>query len=143
MGRPATRAELTCGALGAVDAHLELARACPQPQLLPLGPKDGIRGRGHSGRGDVSRVAIWWSGPRRRRLTGRWRASGTWLYLPDGEPANPAMFVTADSELEGGRYVPAGPDLTTFRILEVEPNLDEPTPERFWHAVWTVEESRA
>jgi hypothetical protein len=41
--------------------------------------------------------------------------------------------------LEVGDTFLAGPDLTRFRILEIDPNMDEPTPERFWHAVRTVE----
>ena len=61
------------------------------------------------------------------------------LYLPDGEPADPAMFVTAIPAWRAGDTFLAGPDLTTFRILEIEPNVDEPTRARPWHAVWTVE----
>ena len=57
------------------------------------------------------------------------------LYLPDGEPADPAMFVTAIPSWREGDTFLAGPD----RIVEIEPNMDEPTPNRFWHAVWTVE----
>lgn len=49
------------------------------------------------------------------------------------------MFVTAIPTWREGDTFLAGPDLTTFRILEIEPNMDEPTPDRFWHAMWTVE----
>ena len=57
------------------------------------------------------------------------------LYLPDGEPADPAVFVTASPTWRQGDELLAGPDLTRFRILEIEPNMEEPTPHRFWHAV--------
>lgn len=64
------------------------------------------------------------------------------LYLPNGERAAPAMVVTAIPPWREGDTFLAGPDLTTFRSLDIEPNMDEPTRARPWHAVWTVEVAR-
>jgi hypothetical protein len=47
------------------------------------------------------------------------------LTLPNGEPADPAVFVTAIPTWNAGDTFLAGPDLTRFRILEIEPNMDE------------------
>jgi hypothetical protein len=57
------------------------------------------------------------------------------LVLEDGEPADPAMFVTAAPDWhEGDVFLPRGGE--RFRILAIEPMSDDELP---FYATWTVE----
>jgi hypothetical protein len=57
------------------------------------------------------------------------------LVLEDGEPADPAMFVTAAPDWhEGDVFLPRGGE--RFRILAIEPTMDDELP---FHATSTVE----
>jgi hypothetical protein len=57
------------------------------------------------------------------------------LYLEDGEPADPATFVTAEPRWDvGDVFMSAGG--RRWRILEMEPSQDAAG---MFDAVWTVE----
>jgi len=57
------------------------------------------------------------------------------LLFADGEPADPAVFVTAAPDWnEGDVFLPRGGE--RFRILAIEPTMDADLP---FHAIWTVE----
>jgi len=57
------------------------------------------------------------------------------LMLEDGEPADPAAFVTAAPDCHGGDvFMPRGGE--RFPIVEIEPTLDAGLP---FHATWTIE----
>lgn len=60
------------------------------------------------------------------------------LVHPDGEPADPAVFVTAIPSWNVGDEFLAGTDLVKFRILDVSA---EDVPEET-HGVFTVERVR-
>lgn len=60
------------------------------------------------------------------------------LELPDGDLADPAMFITAIPTWGEGDEFLAGSELQRFRIIWMHPNLDE-TKLDVWHAVWVVE----
>jgi hypothetical protein len=63
------------------------------------------------------------------------------LELPDGDVADPAMFVTAVPNWKEGDEFLAGSELQRFRILSIHPNEDESKLD-VWHAVWVVEPVR-
>jgi len=57
------------------------------------------------------------------------------LLFADGEPADPAVFVTAAPDWqEGDVFLARGG--RRFRILAIEPTMDDELP---FHATWTVE----
>lgn len=59
------------------------------------------------------------------------------LMLENGEPADPAAFLTAIPTWRVGDEFLAGSDLRKFRILHIEPELSEEASREF-QAVWTV-----
>jgi hypothetical protein len=60
------------------------------------------------------------------------------LELPDGDVADPAMFITAIPTWREGDEFLAGSDLRRFRILSIHAELDPPASELV-EAVWIVE----
>jgi hypothetical protein len=65
------------------------------------------------------------------------------LVLPDGEPADPALFPTVIPTWRVGDEFPAGPKLQRFRILAIEPVRDPQTARETFDAVWIVEPADA
>jgi hypothetical protein len=59
------------------------------------------------------------------------------LVHPDGEPADPAMLVTAIPSWRPGDEFLCGPELRKFRIVAIDP---EDPPERT-HGVFVVEDA--
>ena len=57
------------------------------------------------------------------------------LVLANGEPANPAAFVTANPQWSAGDHFAAG-DGSRWRIVAIEPNLSDAAE---FDALWTVE----
>jgi hypothetical protein len=47
------------------------------------------------------------------------------LELPDGDPADPMMFNTAVADWKVGDEFLAGSELQRFRILAIDPELEE------------------
>jgi hypothetical protein len=56
--------------------------------------------------------------------------------LKDGEPADPAVFATIIPTWTAGDTFLAGTEPVRFRILAIEPELEEDAP---FHGAWTVE----
>jgi hypothetical protein len=57
------------------------------------------------------------------------------LMLEDGEPADPAVFLTGTRDWhEGDVFMPRGGE--RFRIVRIEPAMYDEAP---FHATWTVE----
>ena len=56
--------------------------------------------------------------------------------LEDGDPADPAVFLTAVPDWRIGDEFLGGADLQKFRILAIEPEMEE---DALFHAVWVVE----
>ncbi len=84
---------------------------------------------------DFSRAAVFDCPPlRSSRVTGVY-AHRYLLVLANGEPADPAAFVTANPQWNLGDPFTAG-DGSRWRIVAIEPNLSDAAE---FDALWTVE----